>query len=301
MYHASLLPGSCPGRPRDSSRGGGRSVRSKGARGVPTIASSAEEQRNPGEALVVSWQILLEDGPLLAINKPAGLLTLGGGPDVPTLERQVKQHLKERFHKPGNVYLGIPHRLDRPVSGVIVFARNSKAAARLAEEFRERRVSKTYLAVVEGVPEADSGRWTDWLVKVPEKAVVAAVSEPLPGAREAVLDFVVRKTWESPAGVRSLLELAPQTGRMHQIRVQLASRGRPVVGDVQYGGRPWRIEAELAGPGSAEPTAVPPSPRDLPIALHAARLTLRHPIRYEPVTIEAPLPAEWATLGPRLD
>src|SRR5262245_23601615 len=93
--------------------------------------------------------ILCEDGPVLAVNKPAGLLTLGAKPGVPTLERQVKQFLKEKYQKPGNVYLGIPHRLDRPASGVVVFARNSKAAARLAEQFRERQVTKLYWALVE--------------------------------------------------------------------------------------------------------------------------------------------------------
>src|SRR5579864_8298358 len=104
-----------------------------------------------------AFEILCEDGPVLAINKPAGLLTLGAVPGVPTLERRVKQFLKDRYQKPGNVYLGIPHRLDRPVSGVVVFARNSKAAARLAEQFRERQVRKIYWGIVERPPDAPQG------------------------------------------------------------------------------------------------------------------------------------------------
>src|SRR5215467_7321572 len=96
-----------------------------------------------------SLAILCEDGPVLAVNKPAGLLTLGAKPGVPTLERQIKQYLKDKYHKPGNVYLGIPHRLDRPVSGVVLFARNTKAARRLAEQFQKRQVRKIYWAVVE--------------------------------------------------------------------------------------------------------------------------------------------------------
>src|SRR5579872_6746570 len=114
---------------------------------------------------VTPLEILCEDGPVFAVNKPAGLLTLGAIPGVPTLERQVKQFLKKKYHKPGNVYLGIPHRLDRPVSGVVVFSRNSKAAARLAEQFRERQVRKVYWALVEGTPEIAEGELVDWLLK----------------------------------------------------------------------------------------------------------------------------------------
>ena len=98
-------------------------------------------------------EILLEDGPLIAVNKPAGLLTQGVPHGQTSLESQVKQYLREKYAKPGNVYLGVPHRLDRPVSGIVVFARNSKGAARLAEQFRERSVEKFYLAVTEKVPE----------------------------------------------------------------------------------------------------------------------------------------------------
>ncbi|MSR59963.1 MAG: RNA pseudouridine synthase [Planctomycetaceae bacterium] len=260
-------------------------------------------------------QILIEDGPLLAVNKPAGLLTLGASEGIPTLERQVKAWLKQRYDKPGNVYLGIPHRLDRPVSGVVVFSRNSKGAARLAEQFRERQVRKVYWALVERAPQPDEGELVDWLLKTPDQAHVEVVAADTPGAREARLryrvidaaavasnaeiriksslaqdggtsdDVATRERLLLPrfetGGDRRLLEIELLTGRMHQIRVQLASRGWPVFGDVQYGAAPLATHDAAA------------DPRDAPIALHARSLTVRHPVRYEPLTIEAPLPANW--------
>src|SRR5436190_20630648 len=134
-----------------------------------------------------SLEILCEDGPVLAVNKPPGLLTLGAKPGVPTLERLVKQFLKDKYQKPGNVYLGIPHRLDRPVSGVVVFATNSNAAARLAEQFRERQVRKVYWAVVEGRPAPDNAELTGWLLKVPEVARAEPATSETPGAKECRL------------------------------------------------------------------------------------------------------------------
>ena len=176
-------------------------------------------------------KILLEDGPLIAVNKPAGLLTQGVPHGHPTLEADVKQYLRQKYSKPGNVYLGVPHRLDRPVSGIVVFAKNSKAAARLAEQFRERTIRKIYLAVTERVPDQPSGRLSDWLLKDAEAAHVTVVPPGTEGAKEAILDY--RILVESNG--RALLEIELQTGRMHQIRVQLASRGWHICGDLQYG------------------------------------------------------------------
>ncbi len=224
--------------------------------------------------LATPLDILCEDGPVLAVNKPAGLLTLGAIPGVPTLERLVKQHLKEKHQKPGNVYLGIPHRLDRPVSGVVVFARNSKAAARLAEQFRERQVRKLYWALVEKAPDPPEGELIDWLLKTPDKAHVEIVPPVTPGAREARLRY--RMLSGQP-----LLEIELVTGRTHQIRVQLAARGFPIVGDVQYGAQTFLGEMREA------------DPRDEPIALHARSLTILHPVRYDELTIVAPVPANW--------
>jgi 23S rRNA pseudouridine1911/1915/1917 synthase len=223
--------------------------------------------------------ILYEDNHCLAVAKPAPLLTQGP-PGVPSLEALAKAYLKERYHKPGNVYLGIPHRLDRPVSGVVLFARSTKAAQRLAEQFQGRQVRKVYWALVErspggGLPPPE-GTWEDWLRKVKEEARAEHVSPDAPDARLAVLHF--RRLRERAED--ALLEIEPQTGRTHQIRVQAAVRGWPVRGDVLYGARlPFGPPAEL--------------PRDRVIALHARSLTFLHPIRYEPLTLTAPLPETW--------
>src|SRR3989442_5172378 len=115
-------------------------------------------------------QILFEDNRCIAVAKPPALLTQGVPPGIPTLESMVKDYLRERYDKPGNVYLGIPHRLDRPVSGVVLFARNAKAAQRLAEQFQTRQVTKEYLALVEGEVTPVEGAWEDWLRKLPEES-----------------------------------------------------------------------------------------------------------------------------------
>ena len=225
--------------------------------------------------------VLYEDNHCLAVAKPAPLLTQGVPPGVPTLEALVKAYLKDKYHKPGNVYLGTPHRLDRPVSGVVVFARNTKAARRLAEQFQSRQVRKVYWALVErsaaGELPPTEGTWEDWLLKIQDEARAERVTPETPGARRAVLRF--RRLREAADG--ALLEVEPETGRMHQIRVQAAARGWPVCGDVQYGARTsFGTAAEL--------------PRDRVIALHARSLTFLHPIRYEPLTVTAPPSEDWA-------
>jgi 23S rRNA pseudouridine1911/1915/1917 synthase len=225
------------------------------------------------DALVV----LYEDNHCLAVAKPAPLLTQGVPPGIPTLESMVRAHLKERYHKAGHVYLGIPHRLDRPVSGVILFARSSKAARRLAEQFQTRQVRKVYWAVVDGRVEAETGRMEDWLLKVPEEARTEMATADTPGARQAVLNYrrlQAGNDW-------TLLELLPETGRSHQLRVQCAARGWPIRGDALYGSqRTFGPPAELA--------------RERIIALHARSLTFLHPIRYEPITVMAELPEAWS-------
>ena len=233
------------------------------------------------DSTLPNLQILCEDGPIMAVNKPVGLLTQGVPEGQPTLEGQVKQYLRERLAKPGNVYLGVPHRLDRPASGVVVFAKNSKAAARLAEQFRERTISKTYLVVTERVPAPRKDRLTDWLLKDAEAAHATVVAPGTAGAKEAVLDYEVLAVRDG----RALLEIDLLTGRMHQIRVQLASRGWHVVGDQQYGATLSTDEAAVYDPHVSA------------IALHALRLGLYHPIRYEPLWIEAPLPPHWVNYG----
>jgi 23S rRNA pseudouridine1911/1915/1917 synthase len=228
--------------------------------------------------------VLYEDNHCLAVAKPAGLLTQGVPTGIPTLEAQARDYLKEKYHKAGRVYLGIPHRLDRPVSGAVLFARSSKAAARLAEQFQSRQVEKIYWALVERSPEGEipsaEGVWEDWLLKIQEQSRSEKVSKETPGAKLAVLRF--RRLQERPEA--ALLEIELQTGRMHQIRVQTSARGFPVQGDALYGAR-----QEFGPPAEL--------PRDRPIALHARRLTFLHPIRYEPVVVTAPLPATWEAIG----
>jgi 23S rRNA pseudouridine1911/1915/1917 synthase len=233
-------------------------------------------------------RVLYEDNHCLAVAKPAGLLTQGVPAGIPTLEAKARAYLKEKYHKAGNVYLGIPHRLDRPVSGVVLFARSSKAAARLAEQFRDRKVLKAYWAVLERSPAGElppaEGVWEDWLLKVQEESRTQCVAPETPGAKLARLRF--RRMGEREDG--ALVRIEPETGRMHQIRAQAGSRGWPVRGDVLYGARlPFGPPAEL--------------PRDRSIALHARALTFLHPIRYEPITVTAPLPDSWGAWGEPLD
>jgi 23S rRNA pseudouridine1911/1915/1917 synthase len=223
-----------------------------------------------------SLQILFEDNHCLAVCKPAGMLTQGVPPGFPTLESQVRDYLKEKYHKSGRVYLGIPHRLDRPVSGVVLFARQTKSAQRLAEQFRSRQVTKTYWAIVEGSVQPPEGIWEDWLRKIPDEARAERAEQGSPGAKQGILHFRTLQTF--PAG--TFLEIQPETGRMHQIRIQASLRGHPVLGDELYGSAtPFGTPTELS--------------RDHAIALHARSLTFLHPILYQPITVTAPWPDEW--------
>jgi 23S rRNA pseudouridine1911/1915/1917 synthase len=218
-------------------------------------------------------EILYEDNHCLAVNKPAGVLTQGDATGAPALIEAVRADLKVRYQKPGNVFVGLVHRLDRPTSGVVLFARTSKAAARLSAQFRAGTIEKVYWAAVEGVCPVDSEDWTDWLWKDESRNVVRVVPPGTPGGREAhvalrVLERGRRSTW---------LELRPLTGRSHQLRVQLAARGLPIVGDRKYGAR-TRLMA-LDG--------------QLRVALHARRLVFTHPTRPEAIEVVAPVSADW--------
>lgn len=226
-------------------------------------------------------EILCEDGPVIAVNKPAGVITQGAPPGVASLADLVKDYLKQKYSKPGNVYLGLVHRLDRPVSGVVVFARNSKAAGRLSEQFREHEVRKVYHAVVERPPDPEAGVLSDWLFRDRDAGEVRVSSADAPGARRAELRY---RTLARHRG-RAWVEIEPATGRMHQIRVQLASRGWSIVGDRKYGAR----SEQLPGSGGERSPAA--------IALHARALTFKHPIRYDELTIVAPIPTSWQGLG----
>ncbi|MBI3410290.1 MAG: RluA family pseudouridine synthase [Planctomycetes bacterium] len=230
--------------------------------------------------MTTDLEILYEDNHCLAVNKPAPLLTQAP-PGIPSLEALVKEYLKEKHHKSGNVYLGVPHRLDRPVSGVILFARSSKAAQRLSEQFANQQVTKTYWGLVEGRVQPEDGSWIDWIRKVKDEPRAEQTDQEQEGAQQAVLRYhCLRHMAES-----TLLEFVPQTGRMHQIRLQAAIRGHPVLGDRLYGAT-LRIGFDVS------------NTRESVIALHARSLTFLHPIRYESVTVSAPLPALWHGLLP---
>jgi len=212
--------------------------------------------------------ILFEDNHCLAIMKPSGFLSTHFDGHEETLDRMVKEYLKAKYGKPGNVFLGVVHRLDRLVSGVLLFARTSKAAARLSEQFREGSVEKTYWAIVEGEVDKSAGSLEDWLLKDKETGRVEVVEPRETGARQALLHYQRQATY----GGLSWLDVRPQTGRTHQLRVQLAHHGYPIYGDAKYG-------------------AVHTFGRA--IGLHARSLTFLHPIRYEPVTLMADVPRPW--------
>ena len=212
--------------------------------------------------------VLYEDNHLLVVVKPAGLPTMGTPGGVPTLLTLAKEYVKQRYHKPGNVYLGVVSRLDAPVTGVVLLARTSKAAARLTEQFRTHRVEKSYWAVVEGVVEPPEGQLVDWLGHDDRHRRMHIVGPTMPEAKEARLAY--RRL--SVVKDYSLLEVTLETGRKHQIRLQLSHAGYPVVGDRKYGSI----------------TAFSPG-----IALHARRLAISHPTTGERLEFESLPPASW--------
>jgi 23S rRNA pseudouridine1911/1915/1917 synthase len=224
-------------------------------------------------------EILYDDGPVLVINKPAGVLTQAPA-GIDSLEVRVKEFYRQREGKEGNIYLGLPHRLDRPVSGAIVFARHVRAAERISTQFENRTVVKVYWAFVEGQLEADEGTWTDHLHKRHGMAQSIVVPADDPRGKLSIMH------WSVPArtDAGTWLEIQLETGRTHQIRVQTASRGHAVVGDTQYGAtQPFGEQFE--------------DERLRAIALHARQLGFNHPMTREPVDVIAPLPAAWDPLN----
>ena len=221
----------------------------------------------PGSFYYHNWPILYLDNHLFVLYKPAGLLVQGDRSQDITLLELGRGWLKEHYGKPGKVFLGLVHRLDRPVAGVVLFARTSKAAARISEQFRSGNIAKRYLAIVEGRLSAATGRLINHLER--HERVSRIIQESVPGSQEARLSYRVLDQIAS----QSLVEIDLETGRRHQIRLQLAHLGHPIVGDVRYG-------------------AAQPLPNGQ-IALLARELCFDHPTSHQRVTVASPLPIGW--------
>ncbi len=224
----------------------------------------------------MSIQVLYEDNHLIAVNKPARMLVQGDKTGDSTLGDWVKRYIKDRYNKPGDVFLGVIHRLDRPVSGVVIFARTSKALTRMNELFRERSIKKTYWAITQTELPDLEGSLTHFLLKDTTKNKTKAydrLSNRAAKAKKAELDYrLIGKVAN-----HNLYEISLKTGRPHQIRVQLSKMGSPIRGDVKYG-------AEKGN-------------EDGSIHLHSRSLSFIHPVKKEPVYIEADAPDEqiWRT------
>ncbi|WP_156857795.1 RluA family pseudouridine synthase [Oceanobacillus sp. AG] len=214
-------------------------------------------------------KILYEDNHLLFVIKPVNMPVQEDRTGDPDLLNVVKSDIKERYNKPGNVYVGMVHRLDRPVGGVMVFAKTSKAASRISDVIRKQEMEKKYLAIVRGVPDKEFARLEDYLVKNKKKNIVHTSTKENKEAKRALLDFEVLGTKKG----LSLLAITLHTGRPHQIRVQLASRGLPLYGDQKYG-------ENVNKPGEQ-------------IALWSSELALPHPTKKEKIRISAAPPNEY--------
>jgi 23S rRNA pseudouridine1911/1915/1917 synthase len=209
--------------------------------------------------------ILYEDNHLIAFNKPAGVLVQGDKTGDEPLVEWGKEYIKQKYNKEGNVFLGVIHRIDRPVSGVVVMARTSKALSRMNDLFSKRKVHKEYKALVEGSTHS-KGELIHWLRKNPELNITKAFPRETRDALRSELEYFVAKKLNE----KTLLTVVPHTGRPHQIRVQLAAMGKPIIGDVKYGGKEHQYSRA--------------------IMLHASMLRFVHPVKKEEIAISAPIP-----------
>ncbi len=211
--------------------------------------------------------VLYEDNHLIIVSKDAGEIVQSDKTGDKPLSETVKDYIKERYHKPGSVFLGVVHRLDRPVSGVVLFARTSKALARLNALFADHEsVHKTYWAIVANRPEKEEGTLVHWLTRNEKNNKATAHEREVPNSKKAVLDYKLLASSER----YHLIEVTLHTGRHHQIRCQLAKMGCPIKGDLKYG-------AHRSNPDGS-------------ISLHARSLSLEHPVTHETVSVTAPVP-----------
>lgn len=214
----------------------------------------------------VSKRILFEDNHLIVVNKLPGELVQGDFTgDKPLLEK-VREYIKEKYNKPGNVFTGLVHRLDRPTSGIVVFAKTSKALTRMNAIFEKREVEKIYWAIVKGFPPKESDHLEHYLKKNEKKNKSEYFFKPIKGGKRAALNYQVVKKLDQ----YSVLEIRLETGRHHQIRVQLSAIGCPIKGDLKYG--------------------FSRSNKDASVCLHAKRVIFGHPVSGESLVLEAPLP-----------
>jgi len=211
-------------------------------------------------------KILYEDNHLLVVNKPHGMPSQNDETGDLSVNTWVMEYLREKYQKPGGVYVGLVHRIDRPTGGILVLARTSKAAERLSKQFAESKVKKMYYAVTEHIPDPLAGSLTHYMDKLPGKNIMKAFPKPVPNSKLATLDYEVLHTKKG----RALVAVWPKTGRQHQIRVQLAAIGCVLQGDVKYGRTDFTP--------------------DKCIALFAKQITFEHPTTKELLTIEADLP-----------
>lgn len=213
-------------------------------------------------------QVLYEDNHLIAVNKRSGDIVQGDKTGDTPLSDIVKQYLKVKYNKPGNVFAGVIHRIDRPVSGVVVFARTSKALARMNKLLQGKGLQKTYWAVTEERPPLEAGNVVNWLKKNQERNKSHAHDREVNGSKHSELNYKLIGSGDR----YHFLEIDPKTGRHHQIRVQLAHMGSIIKGDLKYGAKR--------------------SNKDASINLHARKLQFVHPVKNEPVTIVAPPPSD---------
>jgi 23S rRNA pseudouridine1911/1915/1917 synthase len=211
-------------------------------------------------------QVLFEDNHIIIVNKRSGDITQGDKTGDKPLSDVVKNYIKTKFNKPGNVYLGVVHRLDRPTSGVIIFARTSKALERLNKMLREKKINKTYWAIVKGCPKKEKDTLINFLKKNPKKNKSSVYQHEISGAKRAVLHYQVIQKLDN----YTLLEIDLETGRHHQIRAQLSAIGFPIKGDLKYGFNR--------------------SNKDGSIHLHARKIEFIHPVSKVQISLIAPTP-----------
>lgn len=213
-------------------------------------------------------KILYEDNHIIAVNKAVGEIVQGDKTGDPSLCETLKQFLKEKYNKPGNVFVGLPHRLDRPVSGIVIFAKTSKALERLNEMFRNGNVKKIYWAITKETPELHEAELSHWILRNEKKNKSFAYSKEVKGSKHALLHYC----HIAASNNYNLLEVELKTGRHHQIRCQLSAIGCPIKGDLKYGAKRSNIDGG--------------------ISLHARFAEFIHPVSKELITITAPVPED---------